>query len=273
MKTQVKILCRGLTEYALPASEAGACRYNPKLSRQIESMKRILMASLFSACLGACAVFAPAARADAKKTTSTSASHLTVKKSSGATSTAAAASSTKKPASSTAKKPTTSARAGTTPANTAASASTNSVHTSSKHGRKGQVVAARRPSYQTAPSPERYQQIQQSLADRGFYKGEVNGLWGPESQDAMKRFQESQNLPDDGKITSKALIGLGLGPNHGETPAATQSGTSQPSTTQPSGPVPPSGAPGAVTPTPSASPATPTPDPPEPTPPSPTSRR
>lgn len=129
----------------------------------------------------------------------------------------------------------------------------------------------RRPSYQTAPSPERYQQIQQSLADRGFYKGEVNGVWGAESQDAMKRFQESQNLPDDGKITSKALIGLGLGPNHGSAPAAAQPGTSQPSTTQPGAAVPPTSVPAAGTPSPSASPAPPTPDPPQP--PSATNRR
>jgi peptidoglycan hydrolase-like protein with peptidoglycan-binding domain len=155
----------------------------------------------------------------------------------------------------------------TAPAKTG-SASSKTVHSSSKRGPKGQPVAkARRPSYQSAPSPERYQQIQQSLADRGFYKGEVNGVWGAESQDAMKRFQESQNLPDDGKITSKALIGLGLGPNHG-TP-----GTNQPGTTQPGAPVPPGSAPQPGTPVPSASPATPTPDPPQPTPPSATNRR
>ncbi len=239
-------------------------------------MKRVLIASLLGAWFGACAVFAVAATADtAKKTTSTSTSHpaakTSPKTSTGAKSTAATASSNKKAASSTAKKPTTSAKGTTPPAKTAA-ASTRTVHTTSKHGSKGQVAAkARRPSYQTAPSPERYQQIQQSLADRGFYKGEVNGVWGAESQDAMRRYQESQNLPDDGKITSKALIGLGLGPNHGTAPAAAQPGTSQPSTTQPGAAVPPTSVPAAGTPSPSASPAPPTPDPPQP--PSATNRR
>ena len=217
-------------------------------------------------------MFVPAARADtAEKATATSTAHSTVKKSIAAKSTAAAASSTKKPATSTAKKPTTSAKAGTAAAKNTASASTKTVHSTSKHVAKGQVAKTRRPSYQTAPSPERYQQIQQSLADRGFYKGEVNGVWGAESQDAMKRFQESQNLPDDGKITSKALIGLGLGPNHGGPPDATQPAANRPGTTQPGATVP--GPPATATPAPSASPAAPKPDPPQPTPPSATSQR
>jgi hypothetical protein len=237
-------------------------------------MPRILIALLFSAWLGVCAVFVPAARADTtKKTTATSTTHSTVTKSTAPKSTAATVSSTKKPATSTAKKSTTSAKAGTGAAKSTTSASTKTAHSSSKHVAKGQVAKARRPSYQTAPSAERYQQIQQSLADRGFYKGEVNGVWGTDSQDAMKRFQESQNLPDDGKITSKALIGLGLGPNHGAGPGTTQPDTGQPSTTQPGTAVPLNSTPSTGAPVPSASPAPPTPDPPQPTPPLAPSRR
>ena len=36
--------------------------------------------------------------------------------------------------------------------------------------------------------------------------------WGPESVDALKRFQADQNLMPDGKINSLSLIALGLGP-------------------------------------------------------------
>src|SRR5208283_1631003 len=221
-------------------------------------MKRILIVSL----CGVCTAIAPAAKADsAKQTVPASTSHPAPKTSAAKKSSAGGTSSSNKSASSSTHKSTTSANAGTAPAKTASSASSKTVRTSSKHGAKGQVARVRRPSYQTVPSPERYQQIQQSLADRGFYKGEVNGVWGPESQDAMKRFQESQNLPDDGKITAKALIGLGLGPNHGTT-GATLPDTNQPSATQPGATIP--SAPAAATPAPSASPATPTPDPPQP---------
>jgi putative peptidoglycan binding protein len=81
--------------------------------------------------------------------------------------------------------------------------------------RKGKRSARKRgPSYQLHPDPERYQEIQKALADRGYFKGEVNGQWGDDSIDALKRFQADQKLPDDGKINSLSLIGLGLGPKH-----------------------------------------------------------
>jgi hypothetical protein len=77
------------------------------------------------------------------------------------------------------------------------------------------VRAAPGPSYQPHPEPERYQQIQQALASNGYYKGEVNGQWGDDSVDALRRFQADHKLPNDGKISALSLIGLGLGPSHG----------------------------------------------------------
>src|SRR3954469_1168190 len=77
------------------------------------------------------------------------------------------------------------------------------------------------PSYQLHPDPERYQQIQQALADRGYFKGEVNGTWGDDSTDALRKFQADQKLPDDGKITALSLTGLGLGPRHDGSTAST----------------------------------------------------
>jgi peptidoglycan hydrolase-like protein with peptidoglycan-binding domain len=74
--------------------------------------------------------------------------------------------------------------------------------------------AKRGPSYQTHPDADRYKEIQQALADKGYYKGEVNGQWGDDSVSAMKKFQADQKLPDDGKISAPVLIGLGLGPKH-----------------------------------------------------------
>lgn len=74
------------------------------------------------------------------------------------------------------------------------------------------------PSYQLHPDPQRYQEIQKALFDRGYFKGEVNGQWGDDSIDALKRFQADQKLPNDGKINSLSLIGLGLGPSHNGSP-------------------------------------------------------
>ncbi len=98
----------------------------------------------------------------------------------------------------------------------------------SKTFRGGSRVAGRKklrtppaPTYQLHPDPERYQQIQQSLADRGYFKGEVNGQWNDDSVDALKRFQADQKLDNDGKINALTLTGLGLGPKHDGSTAST----------------------------------------------------
>ena len=69
-----------------------------------------------------------------------------------------------------------------------------------------------RRSSQQAPTPERYKEIQQSLASKGYMSGEPSGKWDTESGEALKRFQTDQNLTPDGKLNSLSLIALGLGP-------------------------------------------------------------
>jgi N-acetylmuramoyl-L-alanine amidase len=55
-------------------------------------------------------------------------------------------------------------------------------------------------------------QIQQALADKGYYSGTVNGVWGADAVEALKKFQQDQNLAVDGKLGALSLIALGLGP-------------------------------------------------------------
>jgi peptidoglycan hydrolase-like protein with peptidoglycan-binding domain len=97
-----------------------------------------------------------------------------------------------------------------TPSHVAKGASNKAVAANAKtKGKKGRRVAR---SSQQAPTPERYKEIQDSLASKGYFKGEANGQWGPDSDEALKRFQTDQNLMPDGKIGSLSLIALGLGP-------------------------------------------------------------
>jgi peptidoglycan hydrolase-like protein with peptidoglycan-binding domain len=70
----------------------------------------------------------------------------------------------------------------------------------------------RRPPAQQQPTADRYREIQQALADKGYFQGPVDGAWNPGSVEALKRFQKDQNLDPDGKIGSLSLIALGLGP-------------------------------------------------------------
>jgi len=96
----------------------------------------------------------------------------------------------------------------------ASSSSKRTSHTRSRRSRRARHVA-RRPSYQLHPDPERYKQIQQALAARGYFKGEMNGVWGDDSVDALRRFQTAQKISDnEGKINALSLNALGLGAKH-----------------------------------------------------------
>jgi len=67
---------------------------------------------------------------------------------------------------------------------------------------------------QTAPTPERYKEIQEALARKGYLRGEASGVWNQDSADALRRFQQDQSLQASGKLDSLSIIALGLGPKY-----------------------------------------------------------
>jgi putative peptidoglycan binding protein len=85
---------------------------------------------------------------------------------------------------------------------------------SSRRGKK----STRRTTWrnrQLTPTPERYKQIQEALAAKGYLPPEqANGQWNDTSAAALKKFQTDQNIDPSGKIDSLSLIALGLGPKH-----------------------------------------------------------
>ena len=95
-----------------------------------------------------------------------------------------------------------------------------------KTGRR--VVAA--PVYrgQMTPTPDRYQEIQQSLIDKGYLQGTPSGAWDAQTTDAMRRFQADKRLPVTGHLNSMSLIQLGLGPKR-----ITAANTAPPALVQP----------------------------------------
>jgi peptidoglycan hydrolase-like protein with peptidoglycan-binding domain len=72
---------------------------------------------------------------------------------------------------------------------------------------------------QQTPTPERYQEIQQALIDKGFLPGPATGKWDTQSSDALRRFQVDQKLEPTGKLNALSLIRLGLGPKRAPVPA------------------------------------------------------
>ena len=56
--------------------------------------------------------------------------------------------------------------------------------------------------------------VQRQLAKRGYYKGTVDGQFGPSSREALKRFQKSQGLKATGTIDEDSLDALGFTDKH-----------------------------------------------------------
>jgi peptidoglycan hydrolase-like protein with peptidoglycan-binding domain len=164
----------------------------------------------------------PAFGQTAKKTDSTK---TTPAKSTAAKSTAAKNTAAK----------TTPHTAGTSAASKTSPTTKNAAGKSNTKGKKQPVAA--KAWVQTQPSPSRYKEIQQALADKGYFGGTLDGNWGNDSTEALKRFQKDQNIEPDGKIGSLSLIALGLGPKRG-TQAAKSVTAASPTTAPASTPEP-----------------------------------
>ena len=103
---------------------------------------------------------------------------------------------------------------------------------SAKGTKKGSTKTAAKSTYrsgQMAPTSDRVKDIQQALVQRGYLHGEPSGVWDDQSTEAMKRFQQDQNLQPSGKLNSLSLIALGLGPKRAAAVAPAK----------PAGPAPP----------------------------------
>jgi len=51
---------------------------------------------------------------------------------------------------------------------------------------------------------------QQALNDRGYGAGNIDGVWGPDTENAVRRFQQAQGLPQSGALDAQTLSALGV---------------------------------------------------------------
>jgi peptidoglycan hydrolase-like protein with peptidoglycan-binding domain len=56
-------------------------------------------------------------------------------------------------------------------------------------------------------------QVQQTLRDRGFNSGPIDGIMGPATRAAVQKFQQSQNLENTGQLNRQTLVALGVQPD------------------------------------------------------------
>jgi peptidoglycan hydrolase-like protein with peptidoglycan-binding domain len=73
---------------------------------------------------------------------------------------------------------------------------------------------AKKPRGQQAMNPERVREIQSALIREKYMDGEPNGVWDARSKSAMQKFQAAQGWQSKVVPDSRALIKLGLGPDH-----------------------------------------------------------
>ena len=82
-----------------------------------------------------------------------------------------------------------------------------STHASGKKSRK-------RPRGQQAIDNARAREIQEALVHGHYLTGEPSGTWDPATQAAMRRYQAEQGWQTKTVPDARALIRLGLGPDH-----------------------------------------------------------
>jgi len=84
------------------------------------------------------------------------------------------------------------------------------LHKSSRHSGK----KSRKPRGQQAIDNTRAREIQAALVREHYLSGEPSGAWDSATQAAMRKYQADQGWQSKTVPDSRALIRLGLGPNH-----------------------------------------------------------
>jgi hypothetical protein len=82
----------------------------------------------------------------------------------------------------------------------------------SGHSKKSHKVQGQR-----AIDPDRAREIQSALIKQNYLSGEPSGQWDNETQTAMQKFQADNGWQTKLTPDSRALIKLGLGPDHAGT--------------------------------------------------------
>jgi peptidoglycan hydrolase-like protein with peptidoglycan-binding domain len=59
-------------------------------------------------------------------------------------------------------------------------------------------------------SSDSIKKAQSELKDEGFYKGEVDGVMGPQTREALRGYQREKGLTGDGRLTRETASSLGI---------------------------------------------------------------
>lgn len=71
-------------------------------------------------------------------------------------------------------------------------------------GQQGQQISP------SSLSESQIRELQQALNKQGFDAGNVDGKWGPETEAALRNFQQKQGMQGDGQLNMQTVEALGL---------------------------------------------------------------
>jgi len=54
--------------------------------------------------------------------------------------------------------------------------------------------------------------VQETLRDKGYYTGQIDGILGPQTRDGIRQYQKSENLEVTGRLDAQTAGKLGVGP-------------------------------------------------------------
>ena len=102
----------------------------------------------------------------------------------------------------------TTATATTSTATTSTAATTTAATTTASTTTASTTTTTAKPAEN--PAVKVNKEIQQDLTDLGFYSGPINGVYGPQTTAAVKRFQARAGLPVDGIAGPQTTAALNL---------------------------------------------------------------
>jgi Putative peptidoglycan binding domain len=113
------------------------------------------------------------------------------------------------------------------------STTTHSTASKSKKSKKSSKATAKHTHGQQKIDSQRTLQIQEALIREHYLDGKPTGVWNQETEQAMQRYQADNNWQSKTTPDARALIKLGLGPDHEHLLNPESAMTSQPQTATP----------------------------------------
>jgi peptidoglycan hydrolase-like protein with peptidoglycan-binding domain len=124
----------------------------------------------------------------------------------------------------------------TSAAKKSATTSTHSTASKSKKSKKSTKSTAKHTHGQQKIDSQRTLQIQEALIREHYLDGKPTGVWNDATQQAMQRYQADNNWQSKTTPDARALIKLGLGPDHEHLLNPESAMTSQPPAATPAAP-------------------------------------